>query len=746
VVSEPQYPDPGRRELGALAHLRGLLEVAHAMRERGGLEPVLEAIARAVATSLGWRVVVVNLHRPAFDDFEVRVVHGGSAHGREALMGTTNSRATWDGMLDARFDCGGVFVVRHEEHAWATDGMVTWTPEVEGGAGPDAWHPEDGLFVPLRDGSDALLGVLSLDEPLTGRLPTAEELAVLEAIAAHAALAIEQAQAAVETNRHRLAVEHLLRVSAGLTGRQGAQETLRDVCAAIRDALGFDKVCALLAEGPADLLVPHAWVGWSDADIRALPHPPLAAMRPILDPGLETEGCALLDREHAHSLIPDSLKSIYASATDGHGELAWRGHWLVVSLFDRDGAAMGLIWADDPADHLLPTTGRLQALRAFANQAAAAVEATRHLADMRHLAEHDPLTGLRNRRDFEQRIDAARGAGPMSLLVCDLDHFKRINDSLDHEAGDAVLRRFAALMRRTIRDDDSATRLGGEEFAVVLPHTDGPQAMAAGERLRSRVREVFAEFPVPVSVSIGVATSSGEVESAADLMRAANRALYAAKRLGRDRCVLYEPETIALLDDLRGAGGDQLAAAMLLAETLDLRDAGTARHSHTVGHLCEAIAAELGWPAERVERVHAAGVLHDIGKLGIADAILHKTGALDDREWQEIRRHPEMGARILEHANLPDIADWVLHHHERVDGRGYPGELAGDAIPPESRILCVADSYEAMTADRPYRSALPRSVAEAELRDGAGTQFDPDVVDALLTVLATDAGTERQIA
>jgi diguanylate cyclase (GGDEF)-like protein/putative nucleotidyltransferase with HDIG domain len=363
---------------------------------------------------------------------------------------------------------------------------------------------------------------------------------------------------------------------------------------------------------------------------------------------------------------------------------------------------------------------------------------------MRHLAEHDPLTGLRNRRDFEQRVESARVDGPMALLVCDLDHFKRVNDSLDHEAGDAVLRRFASVLRRGVRDDDTPTRLGGEEFAVVLPNTDGAGALVAAERLRRSVREVFADFPVPISASVGVAASSAEVETTSDLMRAANRALYAAKRLGRDRCVLYDAETIALLDDLRGAGTDQLAAAMLLAETLDLRDAGTARHSQTVGHLCESIAKQLGWDADRVERVHAAGVLHDIGKLGIADAILHKQGGLDDREWQEIRRHPEMGARILEHANLPDIADWVLHHHERIDGRGYPTGLGGEAIPPESRILSVADSFEAMTADRPYRRALGRQAAEAELRSNAGTQFDPDVVDALLTVLAADDA--RQIA
>jgi putative nucleotidyltransferase with HDIG domain len=182
--------------------------------------------------------------------------------------------------------------------------------------------------------------------------------------------------------------------------------------------------------------------------------------------------------------------------------------------------------------------------------------------------------------------------------------------------------------------------------------------------------------------------------------------------------------------------GEQLAAAMLLAETLDLRDVGTARHSHTVGQLAEQTARHLGWEAERVERLRAAGVLHDIGKLGIPDAILQKPSALDDQEWVEMRRHPEIGARILEHANLRDIANWVRAHHERVDGRGYPAGLAGTAIPAEARVLAVADAYEAMTADRPYGRALGADEAEAELRRAAGTQFDEAVVEALLEAVA----------
>jgi putative nucleotidyltransferase with HDIG domain len=238
-----------------------------------------------------------------------------------------------------------------------------------------------------------------------------------------------------------------------------------------------------------------------------------------------------------------------------------------------------------------------------------------------------------------------------------------------------------------------------------------------------------------VTVSIGIAVAAPG-DSAAELVRDANRALFAAKRLGRDRCVVHHSETLAMLDALADdRAGDQLAAAMLLAETLDMRDVATARHSETVGRYAEQIAQELGLEPVQVERVRVAGVLHDIGKLGISDAVLLKPGSLERHEWAEIMRHPELGARILEHANLRDVASWVLSHHERLDGSGYPRALAGSAIPLEGRILAVADAYEAMTADRPYRRALTPDEARAELRRGAGTQFDPDVVAAFERVL-----------
>jgi diguanylate cyclase (GGDEF)-like protein len=187
----------------------------------------------------------------------------------------------------------------------------------------------------------------------------------------------------------------------------------------------------------------------------------------------------------------------------------------------------------------------------------------------------------------------------------------------------------------------------------------------------------------------------------------------------------------------------RLAAAMLLAETLDLRDAGTAEHSRTVGRFARDTAAALGLSQARVDRLQAAGVLHDLGKLGIADAILHKPGALTDAEWDEMTRHPEIGARILEHAGLRDIAAWVLAHHERLDGRGYPAGLAADEIPLEARILAVADAYEAMIADRPYRPGMPPEEARAELERCAGTQFDPTVVEAFVRTLGTPRARPR---
>jgi putative nucleotidyltransferase with HDIG domain len=282
-------------------------------------------------------------------------------------------------------------------------------------------------------------------------------------------------------------------------------------------------------------------------------------------------------------------------------------------------------------------------------------------------------------------------------------------------------------------------RLGGEEFAIVLPHQTAGAAYDYAELLRERAAAAVTGVPWPVTMSAGVARSGPGLPRAEDVLRAATRAVFAAKRLGRDRVVAYHAEALeAVLGELDGDThrGSQLAAVMLMAEALDMRDSGTARHSETVGRYAEQIAVALEWDEARVARMRVAGVLHDIGKLGVSDALLHKRGPLTEDERLEIERHAELGARMLQHAQLPDLAAWVLAHHERMDGHGYPRGLTGEEIPQEARILAVADAYEAMTTGRPYRLHPVSDVsAREELCRHAGTQFDPQVVAAFLHVL-----------
>jgi diguanylate cyclase (GGDEF)-like protein/putative nucleotidyltransferase with HDIG domain len=366
------------------------------------------------------------------------------------------------------------------------------------------------------------------------------------------------------------------------------------------------------------------------------------------------------------------------------------------------------------------------------------------IAQLYDAARTDPLTRLSNRRGFRELLDlelvrARRGGVPMTVVVGDLDHFKDVNDHAGHHVGDAVLQRVARLLQAGKREIDAVARIGGEEFALVLPHTDGYGALAIAERLRCEARDEFRADAVPVTISFGVASYPKHGETAASLLRAADEALYAAKGSGRNRTVLHSP-TLRDAPNRNGAlrdiAGERFVAVMLdLAEAVDLRFSGSARHSETVGRYAEMMARELGLPEERVGRVRLAGLLHDIGKVGVPDSILRKSSQLTVAEYEVIKRHPELGTQILEHPSLADVRDWVGAHHERPDGGGYPLGLLGDQIPLEARILAVADAYEAMTSDRSYRSALTNSHARAELTRAAGTQFDARVVGALLALL-----------
>jgi diguanylate cyclase (GGDEF)-like protein len=348
----------------------------------------------------------------------------------------------------------------------------------------------------------------------------------------------------------------------------------------------------------------------------------------------------------------------------------------------------------------------------------------------------DPLTGLLNRRGFEEAFEleierARRLESPLTLLVGDLDRFKMLNDRLGHPAGDRALELLGEALSAGVRRIDRVGRMGGEEFALVLPETDEQEGYVLAERLRAKIRENFAADLFPLTISFGLASYPTHGATTSSLLKAADQALYTAKEFGRDCSVIYSAETAEILrgnSHRRESTAERRVASLVgLASSMD-----TAEHSQMVGRYTKLIAVEMGLSKELIERVQLAGVLHDIGKIGVADAIVNKPGPLTPEEWTEMQKHPEFGARMLERAELWDIAAWVLAHHERPDGKGYPFGLSGEQIPLEARIVAVADAYEAMTTDRVYRPNIGHTAARAELRRASGTQFDSRVVAAFL--------------
>jgi diguanylate cyclase (GGDEF)-like protein len=323
--------------------------------------------------------------------------------------------------------------------------------------------------------------------------------------------------------------------------------------------------------------------------------------------------------------------------------------------------------------------------------------------------------------------------------VGDLDRFKEVNDEFGHAAGDAVLRSVGAALDDGKRSWDAAARVGGEEFAILAPDTDEHGAYILAERVRASVEAAAGRVGRGgVTASFGIASFPVHGQTAPALLQAGDQALYAAKRLGRNRTVISSAEVPGILARAprgREEAHVELATLLSLAEALDVRDSGSSTHCQRVGRYSELIARELGLPPDSVERIRIAGVLHDVGRVGVPDKLLAKKGPLDEEEWHWVRSHPEIGARMLETTEFGDIGEWIHAHHERPDGTGYPDGRAATEVPLEAAILGVADAYEAMTAMRPYRPPLDPQAASDELRRGAGRQFDARVVEALLRVV-----------
>jgi diguanylate cyclase (GGDEF)-like protein len=423
-------------------------------------------------------------------------------------------------------------------------------------------------------------------------------------------------------------------------------------------------------------------------------------------------------------------------------------------------AAYGLVLLLGPGHVALPgltwavVTGTLGVLGILMLTLRGQVE---HLvSELASAARTDSLTELANRRELEERFAAelersTRTARPLSIIVLDLDWFKEYNDRFGHDAGDRALVMLARALERATRTSDVVARLGGEEFAVLAPETDEAEGYLLSERLRAEVRTAFARETEKMTISCGVATFPIHGITSGELLHAADRALYEAKESGRDRTIVFKEAGLEGAERERVAierTSPRLVSLVSLAEAVDRRK-GSPANSRRVARYAEALARRLQLPDEDVERVRIAALLRDVGEVGVAESILNKKGRLDPRERQEVERHPEIGARIVGAAQLGRVGEWILAHHERPDGQGYPRGLREHQIPLEGQIVAVADAYAAMTADRPYRRPLSPHRARAELQARAGTQFDHDVVEAFLQLdgdLEADGGVDRSVS
>jgi diguanylate cyclase (GGDEF)-like protein/putative nucleotidyltransferase with HDIG domain len=404
-------------------------------------------------------------------------------------------------------------------------------------------------------------------------------------------------------------------------------------------------------------------------------------------------------------------------------------YWTAVpfSIMASVSLMLAVLWERSPL-LAIALVGPLVAIALYQRSVYSALRAMR-------LALTDPLTGLGNHRHFHERLqrdlDKAQSEGfCLTLLLLDIDNFKQVNDRFGHPVGDGVLAQLATRLRQ----GGEAFRLGGDEFALLLARRDEHEGLSIAQSIIDRIGDTELEHGGKVSISAGIATYPQHGVERSELVRVADSALYLAKEHGKNCARVYRPDLLELAELRRLAEGPdraaRLRAAASLAHAVDVRDAYTGSHSYMVGEIAGRVARRMGLEAEDIELTRLAGSLHDLGKLAIPEEILRKPGPLNEAERLVLERHPQIGFRMLDSLGVEPVASWVLHHHERWDGRGYPDKLGEDQIPLGSRILFVADAYDAMTSERVYRRKLSHDSAIDELERCAGTQFDPHVVAA----------------
>jgi diguanylate cyclase (GGDEF)-like protein len=588
------------------------------------------------------------------------------------------------------------------------------------------------LFFPLISRGN-LIGILAISKKQSGKY-TLEDANLIESIANQAAISLEKEYLQTELSKREQELALINRLTGVITSSLDINEVYDTFIDELREVIDVDFATVALVEGKElrfSALSTKVGSAWQVGD-----NIPLE--------GTATEWVIT----HKKSMVePDLTKdSIFWTGA----EYIRRGIRSTVYLpIISKGEGLGsLIVASRNPNAYSP--GQIKLLERLASQISTSIANSQLYARAEQRARVDELTGLFNRRHFDETLKQevnrhSRYGSMLSLAFLDLDNFKKYNDTNGHIAGDKLLTEISTLIKSACRSVDLTFRYGGDEFAIIMPHTPCEDAYDVTERVRSLINREMTKKQFGVSTSIGLASWPNDGLKPDDIVDAADRALYHSKMTGGNRTC----QVSQMLPSLTGPNEpsavekDTLNTIYALAATIEARDEYTYGHSRKVRGYAVALAEAIGLPPDKVAVVSHASLLHDIGKIGILDEVLNKVEELNDHDWDLIKSHPQLSRTIVGHVpSLHSCLLAILHHHERWDGSGYPDGLKGEEIPLEARILTIADSFDAMTSLRPYRDPLSYKEAIEELKSCAGTQFDAKLVEAFLPIALSSSPDE----
>ena len=407
---------------------------------------------------------------------------------------------------------------------------------------------------------------------------------------------------------------------------------------------------------------------------------------------------------------------------------------------------IGMVIISERNDDTPYSVSETEFLETLINNAAAIIENAKTIQSMKIQSITDELTKLYNHRYFHDTAGAwvrDKKYKSFSVAMIDIDQFKIYNDLYGHSAGDIALKKIAQIMSDATSSKDLLVRYGGEEFVIFYPNIEGKEALKEIDRIREKVEEDFLlsrDIKEFLTVTVGVASFPKDGRTLEDIISKADRAMYHGKKMGRNKSIVFrEDESVnkTIDEEVNEVVRDaHVASIYALAATIDAKDHYTYGHSNNVALLSEAIAIAADFNKEDIETVKNAGLLHDIGKVGIPESVLSKPGVLTDDEMELMKSHVIQSINIIKHIpNLLETVPVIVSHHERYDGFGYPRGIRGEQIPVLGRVICIADAFDAMTTDRPYRKGLSLEQAIYELSKNKGKQFDPSLVDVFLEMI-----------